>query len=227
MVDQHIYEPPPDDGINILHQDTDILVVSKPSGLLSVNGRNPSPENKLGDSLHTRVAREFEDARIVHRLDMDTSGIMVLAKHADSHRILSMQFEKRAVTKSYIAIVWGLPETDSGRVDLPMRCDWERRPRQIIDHEQGKSAQTDWDVLERGTAYGENTTRLVLKPETGRTHQLRVHMQAIDYPILGDDFYAHKEAFNAADRLLLHAEHLGFKHPSSEEFLEFTDACPF
>jgi len=223
MVDQHIYVPPADNGLDIIHQDADIIIVSKPAGLLSVNGRNPTPENRLGDSLHTRVAREFEDARIVHRLDMDTSGIMVMARNADSHRALSMQFEKREVYKSYIAIVWGCPINDSGRVDLPMRCDWDRRPRQIIDHEQGKSAQTDWEISERSG----NTTRLVLKPVTGRTHQLRVHMQAMGYPIVGDDFYAHEDAFNAADRLLLHAEHLGFSHPSSGEFLEFNDPCPF
>lgn len=223
MSDVHIYEPPADTGLEIIHQDDEIVVVSKPAGLLSVNGRNPTPDNKLGDSLDTRVQAEFEGARIVHRLDMMTSGIMVMGRNADAHRHLSIQFEKRKVEKAYIAVVWGDVDGDSGRVDLPIRCDWERRPRQIVDHELGKSAQTDWQVLQRCG----DTTRLVLKPLTGRTHQLRVHMQQMGYPIVGDDFYAHEDAFNAADRLQLHAQDLGFFHPRTNEFLNFSAACPF
>lgn len=219
MPDIHHYIPPLDQGLDIIHQDADIIVVSKPSGLLSVPGR---PETHK-DCLQSRVCKEFPTARIVHRLDMDTSGIMVMAMHADSHRHLSMQFEKRQTEKSYIAVLWGSPENDSGRVDLPIRCDWERRPRQIVDFEKGKPSQTDWEVIERS----ENTTRVVLKPLTGRTHQLRVHMQEMGYPILGDDFYSHQEAFEAADRLLLHAERLGFMHPETGEFLTFSSDCPF
>jgi len=227
MSDVHIYEPPADNGLEIIYQDANIVAVSKPAGLLSVNGRNPTDENRLGDSLHSRVLRDFPDARIVHRLDMMTSGLMVLGLNADSHRHLSMQFERRQTQKTYDAIVWGQPLSDSGCVDLPLRCDWERRPRQIVDPELGKSAQTDWLVSSRGTDFGENTTRLFLKPVTGRTHQLRVHMQEMGYPIVGDDFYAHEEAFNAADRLLLHARDLGFAHPVSGEFLTLTAPCSF
>ena len=223
MSDGFVYIPPADDGLNIIHQDADILVVSKPAGLLSVRGRNPTDENQLGDALDARVQREFPKARIVHRLDMDTSGLMVMGLHADSHRHLSIQFEKRKTEKVYVALVWDLPQSDSGRVDLPVRCDWDRRPRQIVDHDQGKDAQTDWEVMERY----EDTTRVVLHPITGRTHQLRVHMAEIGHPILGDDFYAHEEAFNAADRLLLHARDLGFTHPVSGEFMTVSAECDF
>ena len=223
MSDAHIYIPPVDDGLHVIHQDADILVVSKPAGLLSVRGRNPTAENRLGDALDARVQRDFPEARIVHRLDMDTSGLMVMGLNAAAHRHLSIQFEKRKVEKAYIALVWGSPESDSGRVDLPVRCDWERRPRQIVDFDQGKEAQTDWEVSERY----ENTTRVVLHPLTGRTHQLRVHMAEMGNPILGDDFYAHEEAFKAADRLCLHAQDLALYHPVSNEFMRFTSPCDF
>ena len=227
MSDSYVYIPPLDKGLDIIHQDADIIILSKPAGLLSVRGRNPTPENKLGDALDARVQREFAEARIVHRLDMDTSGLMVMALNADSHRHLSIQFEKRKVEKAYIALVWGHVECNSGRVDLPVRCDWERRPRQIVDHEQGKAAQTDWQVLERGQANRADTTRVVLHPITGRTHQLRVHMAEINHPILGDDFYAHEQGFKAAERLCLHAQDLAFYHPKTNVFTHYHCACPF
>ncbi|NCT41542.1 MAG: RluA family pseudouridine synthase [Alphaproteobacteria bacterium] len=227
MSDAYVYIPPADHGLDIIHQDADILVLSKPAGLLSVRGRNPTPENQLGEALDARVQREFPDARIVHRLDMDTSGLMVMGLSADSHRHLSIQFEKRKTEKAYVALVWGMPDNDSGRVDLPVRCDWERRPRQIVDHEQGKAAQTDWTVMERGTPKGVDTSRVVLHPITGRTHQLRVHMAEIGHPILGDDFYAHEDAYKAAERLCLHAQDLSLYHPSSNEFMHFHSPCPF
>ena len=227
MSDSYVYMPPCDEGLDIIHQDPDILVVSKPSGLLSVRGRNPTPENRLGEALDARVQREFPNARIVHRLDMDTSGLMVIALSADSHRHLSIQFEKRKVEKAYEALVWGHFESDSGRVDLPVRCDWDRRPRQIVDHEEGKSAQTDWFVSKLEQVGGADTTRVVLSPITGRTHQLRVHMAAIGHPILGDDFYAHEDAFKTAQRLCLHARDLAFYHPTSNAFMRFYSACPF
>ena len=213
------YQPPSDLGLDIIHQDADIIVVSKPAGLLSVPGK-PAAHH---DCMINRVQREFSAARIVHRLDMMTSGLMVMGLGAEAHRHLSIQFEKRKVEKAYIALVWGDVDGDSGRVELPVRCDWENRPRQIVDFEQGKSALTEWEVMAR---YGD-TTRVVLRPFTGRTHQLRVHMQAMGYPIVGDDFYAHEEAFNAADRLCLHAQDLSFYHPSTNEFMDFHAACPF
>ena len=219
MPDVHIYEPPADNGLDIIHQDADIIIVSKPAGLLSVPGRAETHK----ECLQSRVCKEFPDARIVHRLDMMTSGIMVLAQNADSHRHVSIQFEKRKPKKSYVALVWGDVKGNSGRVDLPIRCDWERRPRQIVDFEQGKSSQTDWEVIERCG----DTTRVLLKPVTGRTHQLRVHMQQMGYPILGDDFYAHEEAFKASDRLCLNAQDLALYHPVSNEWMEFHSPCPF
>lgn len=219
MNDIHIYEPPPHEGLDIIYQDTDIIVVSKPAGLLSVPGRDDSKK----DCMVSRVQLEFPTARIIHRLDMLTSGIMVLALNADSHRHISIQFEKRKTEKTYVALLWGDVEGDSGRVDLPIGCDWVNRPRQIIDHETGKPSQTDWEVFERNG----DTTRVVLRPFTGRTHQLRVHMQAMGFPILGDDFYAHEDAFKASDRLCLHAQDLSFYHPTTNEWLELHAPCPF
>ena len=219
MVTTHIYTPPPNDALKIIHHDDDILVLSKPSGLLSVPGRAETHK----DCLETRVQAKFATARIVHRLDMDTSGLMVMAIHTDAHRALGVQFEKREVSKSYIADVWGGLKNDSGRIELPLRCDWPNRPRQIVDFDLGKEAITDWEVLERKS----DRTRVLLKPLTGRSHQLRVHMLELGHPILGDDLYAHDEALNASQRLHLHAHTLAFMHPRNREFVSFTSDCPF
>jgi tRNA pseudouridine32 synthase/23S rRNA pseudouridine746 synthase len=219
MKEIYNYQPPLNEGLDILYQDTDILILSKPSGLLSVPGRSACHK----DCLESRVQEHFPSARIVHRLDMDTSGIMVMALNEDAHRALGKQFENREVEKSYIAEIWGQPENDSGRIDLPLRCDWPNRPRQMVDHELGKHAVTDWEISERG----KQTSRVVLKPITGRSHQLRVHMLELGHPILGDDLYAHEKALNAADRLYLHAQELAFKHPASGDALSFHSPCPF
>jgi len=202
-----------------LYHDKDILVLSKPSGLLSVPGK---PEDHA-DCLESRAKTRFPTAGIVHRLDLGTSGIMVMALNAESHRKLSRQFEKRAVLKTYIARVWGPIKENTGMIDLPLRCDWPNRPRQMVDHEQGRPSITHWEVLERE----QNATRVRLKPETGRSHQLRVHMLALGHPILGDEFYAHNEAYKASSRLLLHAQDLQFYHPTTNEQLTFTAPCPF
>ena len=223
MSDVHIYKPPADCGLDMIFEDQDFLVISKPSGLLSVPGRADTHK----DCLETRAQNDFPDARIVHRLDMDTSGIMVMARSAEAHRHMSIQFQKRKVEKLYTALLWGHLENDSGRVDMPIRCDWENRPRQIVDFDQGKPSQTEWRVIERTVFNGADTTRVALKPLTGRTHQLRVHMQEIGYPILGDDFYAHEDAFNAAHRLCLHAEQLAFFHPRTNDFMHFEAPCAF
>ncbi|MGH1402720.1 MAG: pseudouridine synthase [Alphaproteobacteria bacterium] len=211
---------PPDGPLDILHKDSDILIVSKPSGLLSVPGR----KEEHADSLETRVQDQFSEARIVHRLDMDTSGLMVMAMNADAHRNLGLQFERRKTKKVYIARVWGRVEEDAGHIDLPLICDWPNRPLQMVDHENGKHAQTDWEVLEReDTGY----SRIVLYPVTGRTHQLRVHMAEIGHPILGDDFYAHQDGFKAAARLQLHAHKLMVHHPKGGVQTWFESPCPF
>lgn len=215
---QDFIAPYCEEAVAILYQDQDILLVNKPSGLLSVPGRHPA--NK--DCVISRVQENYSDARIVHRLDMDTSGIMVLARNADSHRQLSRQFEHREITKQYIADVYGELQHDSGSVDLPIMTDWPNRPLQKIDHQHGKKALTHYQVLERNTEL--HSSRLLLKPVTGRSHQLRIHLAEIGHPILGCDFYAHEQALAMSPRLLLHAQQLCFKHPVSDE--QIVGDCP-
>lgn len=215
------YQPPPHTKLNILHRDDAILVVVKPAELLSVPGRAPEHQ----DCLASRVQSEFPGALIVHRLDMSTSGLMVFARTAEAHRHLNWQFEQRAVDKTYCAIVSGRIEQPEGRIDLPLICDWPNRPRQIVDHEKGKQAQTRYRVLSYDKV--NDTTRVELYPLSGRTHQLRVHLKALGYPILGDDLYADETSFNKADRLLLHASALTFTHPVSLKTLTFEHSAPF
>lgn len=207
-------------ALSIVFQDDDMLVLSKPSGLLSVPGR--LAEHK--DCLESRVKDEYQTARIIHRLDMETSGLIVMAMNEHAHRHIGLQFEKRRTSKTYIARVWGELDEDVGHVDLPLICDWPNRPLQKIDLTRGKQAQTDWRILEReGTQF----TRVALTPITGRTHQLRVHMAEIGHPIVGDDFYAHEDAFRAAPRLHLHAHKLSLYHPKDERLMCFESPCPF
>ena len=214
-----IYDPPQEPYLSVVYSDDDILILDKPSGLLSVAGR----PIEHADCLELRAQESYPNATIVHRLDMDTSGVMVMALNPVAHRNISMQFERRKTKKTYIARVWGQPEQDRGHIDLPMRCDWPNRPKQIIDYELGKSAQTDWEIIKRE----DTSTRVCLYPITGRSHQLRVHMLSIGHPILGDNFYATPEAYNAEDRLQLHAESLTLHHPSDGALQTFTVPCPF
>ena len=209
---------PPDDPLAVVHEDHEILVVSKPSGLLSVPGKGP----ELADCLIVRVQRAFPQALLVHRLDRDTSGLMVFGLTPHAQRHLGKQFEARRVKKTYIAQVWGVMGEDTGVVDLPLIVDWPNRPKQMVDHENGRSAVTNWRVLKRT----DTTTRVRLMPETGRSHQLRVHMLAIGHPILGDPFYATGKALDAP-RLMLHAHSLRFAHPDGGRGMSFTDPCPF
>ncbi len=218
MLKPLIYNPPLNMPV-IIHVDDDILIASKPEGLLSVPGKAV----EHSDCLEARIQSIYSHARIVHRLDMATSGIMILAMNANSHRHLGLQFERRHINKTYIAKVWGRVEHDEGEIDLPLRCDWPNRPLQMVDFEQGKSALTRWRVLARG----DYSTRLELTPKTGRSHQLRVHLASVGHPILGDDFYANGEACAAADRLMLHAEKLEFFHPTGGELTKFHDVCAF
>ena len=177
----------------------------------------------LADCLEARVRAQYPGATIVHRLDLDTSGVMVLARNREAHRHLGQQFEKRRVMKVYITRVWGVVRDDVGEIDAPLICDWPNRLRQIIDRRQGRQALTAWQVVQRDT----NTTRVRLMPKTGRSHQLRVHMLSIGHPILGDNIYAHPEACCAADRMQLHAQSLTFRHPAGGAELTIEDACPF
>lgn len=213
-----IYNPPSNPYISIIYQDEDILVLNKPSGLLSVPGRNPA----LHDSLATRVQKEFPKALMIHRLDKDTSGVVLMSLNRKAHAKIAAQFEARKTDKSYISVVWGQIEQESGLIDLPLAIDQDNKPRHRVDYENGKAALTRWHVLE----YGQNITRLQLCPLTGRTHQLRVHMKAIGHVMLGDEFYAEGDALTASDRLLLHAEKLGFKHPDGRD-VTFASPCPF
>lgn len=210
---------PPTAPLRIVHEDAHLLVFSKPAGLLSVPGRGAH----LADSMETRAKEAFPEALLIHRLDMDTSGIFVMARSKEVQANLGKQFERRKTEKIYIADVWGMPEQKSGEIDLPLRCDWDYRPRQMVCFEHGKSSQTGWRVI------GEHThgARLELKPITGRTHQLRVHCAAIGHPILGDTFYAHERAENAAARLHLHAQSLTLHHPDGGSLVTFEDEVGF
>ncbi|AMA45219.1 RluA family pseudouridine synthase [Pseudomonas alabamensis] len=207
-------------NVQILHEDAAVLVVNKPTLLLSVPGR--ADDNK--DCLITRLQENgYPDALIVHRLDWETSGIILLARDADSHRELSRQFHDRETEKAYTALCWGQPDRDSGSIDLPLRYDPPTKPRHVVDHELGKRALTFWRVLERHVDH----CRVELTPVTGRSHQLRVHMLSIGHPLLGDRLYANPEALAAHERLCLHASMLAFTHPVSGERLCFTCPAPF
>ena len=203
----------------MVYHDDYLVVVDKPSGLLSVKGIGL---DKI-DCVAVRVASAIEGARIVHRLDMDTSGILIMARDADTHRELSRQFQDREVQKTYIAVVGGVVVEDEGHIDIPIRKDVDNLPCQCVDYEQGKPSQTNWKVVERGS----DRTRLELRPTTGRSHQLRLHLQQIGHPILGDDLYAPPSLQNKADRLMLHALAMTLTHPATSEQIVFETACPF
>lgn len=210
---------PPDLPLEVLHHDAELLVVNKPSGLLSVPGRGAH----LADCLLARVQAAFPEALLVHRLDLETSGVMVFALSPHAQRHLGLQFEKRQVRKTYLARVWGEIADAEGEIDLPLAVDWPNRPRQKVDHEAGRAAHTAWKVLRREGG----VTRVRLFPTTGRSHQLRVHMLAIGHPILGDRLYADGPALGAADRLQLHAETLRLRHPDGGRGMSFRAHCPF
>lgn len=204
-------------GVNIIAYSDSYIVLDKPSGLLSVPGKNEP------DCLEARAQAKFPDALTVHRLDMATSGICVMARGKTNLTDLQQQFEKRRVQKTYEAIVWGRMNEDQGTVDAPMLCDWPNRPLQKIDFTNGRSAVTHWEVIEQL----ENSTRVALKPVTGRSHQLRVHMKSLGHAILGDPWYAEGEARAASARLLLHARELTFRDPATALDLTFESPCPF
>ncbi|PYE33764.1 ribosomal large subunit pseudouridine synthase A [Idiomarina fontislapidosi] len=213
------YQPPTRPYLKIIYRDDAVVVVDKPAGLLSVPGK--AVEHR--DSVYTRLARVFPDIRVVHRLDMATSGVMIFAigKPAQSH--LSRQFQQRTTKKTYLAKVWGRLPGASGCIDLPLSCDWPNRPKQHVDFFNGKASQTGYQVIDSGP----QSSTVKLFPYTGRSHQLRVHMLALECPILGDKFYAHPVAFEAADRLLLHAFELKVISPLTEQPCVFTSPCPF
>ena len=209
---------PPNDPLAILHVDHEILIADKPSGLLSVPGKGPD----LADCLLSRIQAVYPDALLVHRLDRDTSGVMVFALTRHAQRHLGLQFERRQMRKTYVARVAGRISDDKGEVDLPLTVDWPNRPKQHVDRERGRPAQTEWSVLKRS----EDETRVRLVPQTGRSHQLRVHMLEIGHPILGDPFYA-KGAARDYPRLMLHSETLRLRHPDGGKGMTFRAKPPF
>lgn len=212
------YRPPTEPWLTVIHADEDIVVLDKPSGLLSVAGKDPA----LADCLEARVKERWPTAAMAHRLDKDTSGVLVMCLNKKALGHVGQEFEQRRAKKSYVARVWGEMAEDAGLVDLPLATDWESKPRQCVDYERGRPSRTEWRVEKRENGI----TRVRLNPLTGRTHQLRVHMLALGHPILGDQFYATGEALAAADRLQLHAEELGFNHPRGG-WVEFRVPAPF
>lgn len=216
------YRPPAHDGLSILYLSEQLVIVDKPSGLLSVPGRGAGKE----DCLSRRVQAEYPDALIVHRLDMGTSGIVVMARGAESQRQLSVMFQERRVRKRYQALVdgaWSADET--GEIDLPIIVDWPNRPRQIIDHTNGRPSLTRYRVIDIGSARA--ISRIELDPVTGRSHQLRVHMEATGHPIIGDDFYGTPASCAKADRLMLHACEIEFSEPVTGKPLRIECPPPF
>lgn len=214
------YEPPA--GMpTILHVDDHVVVVDKPSGLLSVPGRGPGHS----DCLASRVQREFPEARIVHRLDMATSGLLIMARGPEMERRLSIAFQQRQVEKRYVAVVAGILSPETGDITLPLITDWPNRPRQKVDFEHGKPSLTHYALLGHDPA--RQCSRVELRPHTGRSHQLRVHMMAIGHPILGDELYGDDRSSDGAERLQLHACELSLPHPATGAQLRLLSDPPF
>lgn len=208
-----------DADVAIVYRDNHLLVLDKPSGLLAVPGRGPD----LQDCLSTRAQAQFPTALVVHRLDRDTSGLLLMALDPTTQRALNLQFAAQEVHKLYVAIVCGSPAEDEGMIDLPMRKDFDNPPRHMIDPLHGRAARTQWRVIERLA----DRTRLAVTPKTGRSHQIRLHLLSIGHPILGDNLYAPPQALAMSDRLLLHAEELSLTHPTSGQEIAWRSACPF
>ena len=205
--------------IEIVYLDEALFVLDKPAGLLAVPGRGT--ENRV--NLASQVQHLYPDVLVVHRLDRDTSGLMVMARGEEVQRRLGRQFEERRVEKRYVAIVHGSPADDRGRIEVPIRKDFDHPPRQCVDFAQGRPAVTEWRVIARHP----DRTRLELAPLTGRSHQLRLHLEQIGHPILGDKLYAHPSALAMADRLMLHASRLSLIHPMTGEAITWNSDCPF
>ena len=215
------YQPPPDEGLVIRYIDDDLLVVHKPAGLLSVPGRGPGKQ----DCLCARVQARYPEALTVHRLDLGTSGLLVLARSPDMHRALNRLFETRRVEKRYVALVAGRIAAGERVIDLPLIADWPNRPLQMVDHAIGRPSRTRLRVA--GYEPALDPTGVDIFPETGRSHQLRVHLKAIGHPILGDELYAPTEVFARAPRPLLHAAVLAFFHPSTAAGVQMESSAPF
>lgn len=216
------YRPPPRQELPVLHLSRQLIILDKPSGLLTVPGRG----SEKSDCLLTRVQAKFPDAMIVHRLDMATSGIVVMGRGAHYQRALSILFQERQVMKRYQALVDGQwTGSDAGEIDQPLIADWPNRPKQKIDALIGRPSLTRYRVI--GTDTARNATRIELLPVTGRSHQLRVHMEAAGHPILGDDLYGTEISRAKAERLMLHACFIGFPHPDTGVPISVSSPVPF
>ncbi len=211
--------------IEVLYQDQDLLLINKPSGLLTLSGKHPL--NK--DSVHFRLVKDFPTATMIHRLDFGTSGILIVALNKDVNAHIGKQFQARSVSKTYTAILHGDVVADSGRIDMPIAKDKPNFPLQKICYETGKPAVSQYEVVERlrGHPGESDSTRVIFKPVSGRTHQLRIHSRELGHPILGCDLYATDEAFFMAERLMLHATEIVFDHPVTGERINGFSPCPF
>ncbi|MEB3752873.1 pseudouridine synthase [Acinetobacter sp. MD2(2019)] len=211
---------PPQQPLSILFEDDDLIIIDKPAGLLSVMGRKPEHQ----DSAYLRILEQYPQAKVTHRLDMATSGILMFAKHRDAEVAVSKMFQARQVNKHYIALVQG-EIAENGCVDVPLITDWENRPRQIVHFELGKSAQTLYERLDYDLTTDQSRVRL--EPITGRSHQLRVHMQHLGHPIMGDKLYHPQPKNFALSRMALHAAALSFEHPLQKIAMQITSIIPF
>ena len=207
--------------IEILFEDEYLLAINKPSGLLSLSGKNPL--NK--DSVHYRLVQQYPDIRLTHRLDLGTSGVMLLAKNRVINANLTKQFQARSVIKRYVSILDGEVLDEEGQIDLPIAKDKLLFPRLKICHQDGKSAQSHYQVAER--LQEPDCTRVIFTPLTGRTHQLRIHSQAIGHPIIGCDLYGTEATQKMASRLMLHALDITFDHPQSQQHMTLCSPCSF
>ena len=218
MIGDLVYRPPKS-PLEILFQDDSVLAVDKPEGLLTVPGKG----RDLADCLLARVQSKYEDALLIHRLDLSTSGVVVFARNRAAQRHIGLQFERRHVKKFYHARVHGIIAPPAGKIELPLAADWPNRPLQKVDFARGKPAVTEWEVLN----FEQGASRLKLMPKTGRSHQLRVHMKEIGHPIIGDPLYGLSDPGIAADRLQLHAHSLRIRHPENGKEIAFMSPCPF
>jgi tRNA pseudouridine32 synthase/23S rRNA pseudouridine746 synthase len=214
-----LYNPPIEPWLDTIYKDKDMIVFNKPAGILSVPGRDIARH----DSMYSRLLEKRPNSYTVHRLDLATSGVIIFALRKESERELKRQFQDRETQKIYYARVFGHVKTMTGCIDLPLGKDVDNPPKHKIDHEKGKACKTLYEVV----SYGEKTTLVKLIPETGRTHQLRLHMLAIGHPILGDDFYADPMVLALSPRLLLHASEITIKHPYTKKQVVFKTEVPF
>lgn len=217
--DNFIYMPP-QDPLEIMYEDEDLVVVNKPAGLLSVMGRLPEHQ----DSAYLRVLDQYPTAKVTHRLDMATSGLLMFAKHRDAEVAVSKMFQARTVKKYYVALVQEQIQAE-GSVDVPLITDWENRPRQMVHFELGKHAKTLFQRMQYDAETDQSRVRL--EPVTGRSHQLRVHMMHIGHPIMGDKLYHPEPAQFDLKRMALHAAYLAFQHPLQDKHLEIQSKIPF